>query len=149
MNLVWSATDPRSRRFCPTPVHSAPAELDDLFHRLRRRRIRGYVEVEIPEIESPRLAIAFRGLYAVIHKFVPARTFVLAGDGTVPDGAYVQAPVRDDLTRFTGEFVQDIDRAWDLMQTFFDTGEPDDLGEWLLLEPGPTGRQPERRSAST
>jgi hypothetical protein len=141
MNLVWSATEPRSRRFSPAPVRSAPAELDDLFQRLCRRGIRGYLEVEIPDIESPRLAIAFRGLYAVIHKFVTTpvpRSFVLAGDGTVPDGAYVKVPIRDDLTRFPGEFVQDIDRAWDLMQTFFDTGKPDDLGEWLPLEPGTT-----------
>ncbi len=132
-SVIWSATEVGSRRFSPGPVRSGPAELADRFRRLRKRRIRGYIEVEIPDTDSPHLAIGFRGQYAVIRMTVATplpRSFLLAGDGSVPDGAYVKVPVMDDLERFSGEVLLDVDRAWDLVQDFLRTGRPDDLGEW-------------------
>lgn len=136
MDVVWSATALESRRFRPTPVRSDPAELDSHFRRLRRRRIRGYIEVEVPAVESPQLAIGFRGEYAVIHLLVIApveQSFLLAGDGTVPDEAYVQVPVMDELTRFMGDVVLDVHRAWDLVSAFTRTGQASDVGEWHAL----------------
>lgn len=136
MDVVWSATELGSRRFRPTPVRSDPAELDNHFRQLRRRRIRGYIEVEVPNAESPQLTIGFRGEYAVIHMFVVApvaQSFLLAGDGTVPNEAYVQVPVMDELTRFTGDVVLDVHRAWDLVRAFIRTGRASDIGEWHAL----------------
>ncbi|GAB2570695.1 hypothetical protein Aab01nite_05670 [Paractinoplanes abujensis] len=140
MNVAWWATEVRSRLFCAVPVHSGWAGLDDRFQHLRRRRIRGYVEVAFPDAGSRRLSIGFRGLYAVVRSVgtdPAARSFLLGGDGSVPDGAYVQVPVRDDLIRFDGEFVLDVEHAWELVHTFVRTGETGDLGHWHLTRPGP------------
>jgi hypothetical protein len=133
MDAIWAATEVGSRRFRPTPVRSDLAALDDHFRRLRRRRVRGYIEVEVPDAESPRLAVGFRGEYAVIHLFVAtpvARSFLLAGDGSVPKEAYVQVPVMDELARFTGDVVLDAHHAWDLVRVFLRTGRAGELGEW-------------------
>jgi hypothetical protein len=121
MDVVWSATELGSRRFRPTPVRSDPAKLENHFRQLCRRRIRGYIEVEVPDVESPQLTIGFRGEYAVIHMLVVtpvAQSFLLAGDGTVPNDAYVQVPVMDELARFAGDVVLDVHRAWDLVRAF-------------------------------
>jgi hypothetical protein len=136
MEVIWSATELGSRRFRPTPVRSEPAELDNHFRQLRRRRIRGYIEIELPEIESPQLTIGFRGEYAVVHMFVAtpiAQSFLLAGDGTVPSEAHVQVPVMDELARFTGDVVLDVYRAWDLVRGFVRTGQAGDIGKWHAL----------------
>jgi hypothetical protein len=136
MDVVWSATELGSRRFRPAPVRSDPAELENHFRQLRRRRIRGYIEVEVPHVESPQLTIGFRGEYAVIHMLVVApvaQCFLLAGDGTVPDEAYVQVPVMDELARFTGNVVLDVHRAWDLVRAFIHTGQAGEFGEWHAL----------------
>jgi len=136
MDVVWSATEVRSRRFLPAPVRSDQAELDDHFRRLRRRRIRGYFEVEVPDVESPKLTIGFRGEYAVVHMLVVApvaQSFVLAGDGSVPSEAHVDLPVMDELARFTGDVVLGVHRAWDLVRAFLRTGRAGVLGEWHAL----------------
>jgi hypothetical protein len=117
-------------------MRSGAAELDEHFRRLRRRRIRGYIEVEIPDIASPLLTIGFRGEYAVIHLLVVspvAQSFLLAGDGSVPDEAYVEVPVMDELVRFTGDVVLEVHRAWELVQAFLRSGQADALGEWHAL----------------
>ncbi|WP_433790652.1 hypothetical protein [Actinoplanes sp. CA-252034] len=136
MDVVWSATEAGSRRFRPAPVPSDAAAVDDRFRQLRRRRVRGYIEVEIPEIASPRLAIGFRGEYAVIHLLVVspvAQSFLLAGDRSVPDEAYVQVPVMDELARFTGDVVLEVHRAWELVRAFLRHGQAGELGEWRAL----------------
>ncbi|MEV4275996.1 hypothetical protein [Actinoplanes xinjiangensis] len=137
MDVLWSATALESRRFRPAPVRSDPTGLDSHFRHLRRRRIRGYIAVEVPAVESPQLAIGFRGEYAVIHLLVKApvaQSFLLAGDGTVPDEAYVQVPVMDELMRFTGDVVLGVHRAWDLVSAFIRTGQARDIGEWHALQ---------------
>ncbi|MCX5173441.1 MULTISPECIES: hypothetical protein [Streptomyces] len=49
------------------------------------------------------LTLAFRGDHAIVHLMSdPERTFLLVGDGTVPSGAEVEAPIGDDLAVFTG-----------------------------------------------
>jgi hypothetical protein len=98
-------------------MQSGPAELENHFRQLRRRRIHGYIEVDVPHVESPQLTIGFR----------------LAGDGTVPDDAYVQVPVMDELARFTGDVVLDVHRAWDLVRAFIHTGQAGEFGEWHAL----------------
>jgi hypothetical protein len=136
MDVVWSATELGSRRFSPTPVRSDPAELDNHFRKLRRRRIRGHIEVAVPDVESPRLTIGFRGDYAVIHMFSVApvaQSFLLAGDGSVPDEAYVQVPVMNELARFNGDVVLNVHRAWDLVRAFIRTGRASDIGQWHAL----------------
>ncbi|MBB2944561.1 hypothetical protein FB565_004290 [Actinoplanes lutulentus] len=133
MSVVWAATELRSRRFSPAVVRSDPAELEDRFRRLRSRRIRGYIEVGIPDSESPKLTIGFRGEYAVIHMVAGPQSFLLAGDDSVPDEAYVELPVMDELARFTGDVVLRVHRGWDLMRAFIRTGRAADLGEWRAL----------------
>ncbi|BCY10080.1 hypothetical protein L3i22_051680 [Actinoplanes sp. L3-i22] len=95
MDVLWSATEPGSRRFRALPVRSDPAGVDEHFRGLRRLRIDGYIEAEIADIASPQLSIGFRGDYAVIHLIVDTpepQSFLLAGDGSVPDEADVQVP---------------------------------------------------------
>ncbi|WP_328475030.1 hypothetical protein OHA21_17115 [Actinoplanes sp. NBC_00393] len=133
MSVIWSATQPGSRRFSPVPARTGPAELESHFRRLRSRRIRGYIEVEIADSEAPLLAIGFRGEYAVIHKIVRApvrQSFLLAGDGSVPREAYVNVPIMDELSRFTGDVVLEVHPAWEAVRTFLRTGQAADLGEW-------------------
>lgn len=59
-----------------------------------------------------------------------AQSFLLAGDGTVPNEAYVQVPVMDELARFTGDVVLDVHRAWGLVRAFISTGQASDIEEW-------------------
>jgi hypothetical protein len=128
VTVIWSATQPGSRRFSPVPVRTDPVELESHF--------RGYIEVEIADTESPLLAIGFRGEYAVIRQNVvsPVRqSFLLAGDGSVPREAYVEVPIMDELSRFTGDVVLEVHRAWDAVRTFVRTGQAADLGEWHAL----------------
>lgn len=42
----------------------------------------------------------------------------------MPSGAVVEVPIMDDLAAFTGDFVLDIDRAWDLCTTSPRRGRP-------------------------
>ncbi|MFF3359860.1 hypothetical protein ACFYWN_46650 [Streptomyces sp. NPDC002917] len=58
---------------------------------------------------------------------------LLVGDGTVPTGAAVDAPIMDDLTEFTGAFALSVDRAWALVRNFIRMEAPSDLGEWCEL----------------
>jgi hypothetical protein len=39
----------------------------------------------------------------------------------------------DDLAAFTGDFVLDVDRAWNLMHDFMRTRAAEPLGEWREL----------------
>ncbi|MDX2762886.1 hypothetical protein PV733_35580 [Streptomyces europaeiscabiei] len=65
------------------------------------------------------LSLAFRDDHAVVHLLSDTeRMSLLVGDGTVPSGAEVEVPIMDDLAAFTGGFVVDIDRAWDLVHDF-------------------------------
>jgi hypothetical protein len=128
--VAWSATEVRTRRYSPTVVRSEPDELESRFRWLRRRKIRGYIEVEIADAGSPRLAIGFRGEYAVIQ-LKASGTLLLAGDGSVPKEAYVEVPIVDELVTFTGDVVFAVHRAWDVIGVFLRTGRAEDLGEWL------------------
>jgi len=55
---------------------------------------------------------------------------VLGGDGTAPSGGQVEVPIMDDLAAFTGDFVLDTGRAWDLVDDFTQTRAAGLLGEW-------------------
>ncbi|GAA2852425.1 hypothetical protein Acy02nite_51910 [Actinoplanes cyaneus] len=72
----------------------------------------------------------------MIHLLVVSpvgQSFLLAGDGVVPDEAYVEVPVMDGLVRFTGDVVLEVDRAWELIQAFLRSGQADALSEWQAL----------------
>ncbi|MFF0018084.1 hypothetical protein [Streptomyces sp. NPDC005374] len=61
------------------------------------------------------------------------RMSLLAGDGTVPSDAEVEIPIMDGLAAFSGDFVRDTDRAWDLVHDFTQTRAAGPLGEWCEL----------------
>jgi hypothetical protein len=63
----------------------------------------------------------------------PERMSLLVGDGTVPPGAEVEVPIMDDLAVFTGDFVLNVDRAWELVHDFTQTRAAGPLGEWREL----------------
>jgi hypothetical protein len=109
---------------------SEARDLSDRFDDLRSRG-HGYIEVRSPDTEFPVLSLAFRDDHAVIHLMrSPERMSLLIGDGTVPSGAEVEVLMVDDLVAFTGDFVLDIDRAWDLICEFTQTRAAGSLGEW-------------------
>jgi len=130
MSVVWAATSPESGRFHPVERGLEVQDLADRFNDLRSRG-QGYAEVRSRNSDFPVLTLAFRGDHAVVHLMSDTgRMSLLAGDGTVPSGVEVEVPVMDDLAAFTGDFVLDVDRAWNLVHDFMQTWEADPLGEW-------------------
>jgi hypothetical protein len=55
------------------------------------------------------------------------------GDGTVSSSAEVEVPIMDELAAFTGDFVLDVDRAWEVLHDFTRTRAVGPLGEWCEL----------------
>ena len=130
MSVVWAATSPESGLFHPVERRSEVADLSDRFNDLRSRG-QGYVEVRLPNREFPVLTLAFRDDHAVVHLMSDIeRMSLLMGDGTVPSSAEVEVPIIDDLAAFTGDFVLDTDRAWNLVHDFTRTRAAGPLGEW-------------------
>ncbi|MFI2375826.1 hypothetical protein ACH5AO_12260 [Streptomyces sp. NPDC018964] len=133
MSVVWAAMSPESGLFHPVEKRSEVKDLSDRFNNLRSLG-QGYVEVRSPDREFPRLILAFRDDHAVVHLMSDTeRMSLLAGDGTVLSGAKVEVPIMDDLAAFTGDFVLDVDRAWDLLHNFTRTWAAGPLGEWCEL----------------
>ena len=133
MSVVWAATSPESGLFHPVERRSEVKDLSDRFNDLRSRG-QGYVEVRSPDREFPVLILAFRDDHAVVHLMSDTeRMSLLVGDGTVPSGAEVEVPIMDDLAAFTGDFVLDIDRAWELVHDFTQMWAAGPLGEWCEL----------------
>ncbi|MEU6251563.1 hypothetical protein [Streptomyces sp. NPDC047043] len=133
MSVLWAATSPESGLFHPVERRSEAKDLSDRFNDLRSCG-QGYVEVRSPDREFPVLILAFRDDHAVVHLLSDTeRMSLLVGDGTVPSGAEVEVPIMDDLAVFTGDFVLNTDRAWDLVQDFTQTRAADRLGEWCEL----------------
>ncbi|MFJ3804271.1 hypothetical protein ACIPSJ_49345 [Streptomyces sp. NPDC090088] len=130
MSVVWAATSPESGLFHPVERRSEVEDLADRFNDLRSHG-QGYVEVRSLDRESPVLTLAVRDDHAVVHLMSDTeRMSLLVGDGTVPSGAEVEVPIMDDLAVFTGDFVLDIDRAWNLVHEFTQTQAAGPLGKW-------------------
>ncbi|MFD7771115.1 hypothetical protein [Streptomyces sp. NPDC059787] len=118
MSVVWAATSPESGLFHEVERCSEVKDLSDRFNDLRARG-QGYVEVRWPDREFPVLTLAFRDGHAVVHLMSDTeRMSLLVGDGTVPSEAGVEVPIMDNLAVFTGDFVLDVDRAWDVVHDF-------------------------------
>ncbi|MFQ3560513.1 hypothetical protein QZN11_27515 [Streptomyces gramineus] len=133
MSVVWAATSPESELFDPVERRTEVKDLSDRFDDLRSCG-QGYVEVRSPDGEFPVLTLAFRDDLAVVQLTSDTeRTFLLVGDGTAPSGAEVEVPIMDDVAAFTGDFVLDIDWAWDLVHDFTQTRVAGPLGEWCEL----------------
>ncbi|MFJ2095565.1 hypothetical protein ACIOEW_41200 [Streptomyces sp. NPDC087901] len=72
------------------------------------------------------LILAFQDDHAVVHLMSDTeRMSLLAGDGAVPPGAEIEVAITDELAAFTGDFVLDTDRAWDLVNDFIHQGRAD------------------------
>jgi hypothetical protein len=133
MSVVWAATSPESGLFHLVERRSDVEDLSDRFSELRSRG-QGYVEVRSPNRQFPVLTLGFRGDHAVVHLMSDSeRMSLLVGDGTMPSSAEVEVPIMDDLAAFTGDFVLDVDRAWNLVYDFTRTQAADPLGEWREL----------------
>ncbi|MGV9565084.1 hypothetical protein [Streptomyces sp. NPDC003480] len=133
MSVVWAATSPESGLFHPVDRRSELKDLSDRFNDLRSLG-QGYVEVRSPDREFPRLIVAFRDDHAVVHLMSDTeRMSLLVGDGTVLSGVEVEVPIMDDLAVFAGDFVLDVDRAWDLLHDFTQTWAAGPRGEWCEL----------------
>ncbi|MFE1796471.1 hypothetical protein ACFW9L_09945 [Streptomyces sp. NPDC059517] len=133
MPVVWAMTSLESGQFDPVERCSELGELSSDFNQLRSRG-QGYMEVRLPDSSFPQLTMGFRGDHAVIHLFTSEEDMaLLTGDGTVPSEVTVDAPIMDDLTSFTGDFLMRVDRAWEVVQKFSHTGTFRDLGGWCEL----------------
>lgn len=114
----------------PVERRSEVEDLSDRFNDLRSHG-QGYVEVRSPNREFPVLTRAFRDDHAVVHLMSDTeRMSLLAGDGTVASGTEVEVPITDDLAAFAGDFVLNIDRAWNLVHEFTQTHAAGPLGKW-------------------
>ncbi|MET9817713.1 hypothetical protein [Streptomyces sp. NPDC006355] len=126
-------TSRESGRFNPVEKHSDLSDLAREFNELRSRG-RGYLEVRTPDHEFPQLTLSFSDDHAVIHLFAnEASVYLLAGDGAMPAEVTVDVPVMDDLATFSGDFVLDVDHAWEVVQNFTQTQRIEELGEWCEL----------------
>ncbi|MGC2997880.1 hypothetical protein ACPF8X_05600 [Streptomyces sp. G35A] len=133
MSVVWAATSPESGLFHQVEGRSEVKGLTDRFNDLRSLG-QGYIEVRLPNRDFPTLILAFRDDHAVVHLMSdPERMSLLVGDGTVPPGAVAEVPIMDDLAAFTGDFVLDADRAWELVHDFTQTRGCRPSGEWREL----------------
>ncbi|MFI6661229.1 hypothetical protein ACIBL8_37485 [Streptomyces sp. NPDC050523] len=133
MSVMWAATSPESGLFHPVEKRSEAKDLSDRFNDLRSCG-QGYLEVRSPNKEFPVLILAFRDNHAVVHLMSGTeRMSLLVGDGTVPSGAEVEVRIMDDLAVFMGDFVLDVDRAWELVHDFTQTRAVGPLGEWCEL----------------
>lgn len=133
MLVWWTATDLESRQFSAIERSSDVADLTDHFTALRSRG-QGYLEVRLPGGGFPRLTLGFKDDQAVIHLFDAAdKASLLVGDGTAPAEAVVQVPIMDDLAVFSGDCVLAVDRAWDRVRNFIQTGAPGESAEWREL----------------
>ncbi|MCI3241521.1 MULTISPECIES: hypothetical protein [Streptomyces] len=133
MSVVWAATSPESGLFHPVERCSTVEGLSDRFNDLRSLG-QGYVEVRSPTGEFPVLSLGFRGDHAVVHLMSDSERMSLhRGDGTVSSSVDVEVPIMDELAAFTGDFVLDVDRAWELLHDFTRTWAVGPLGEWCEL----------------
>ncbi|MET7745529.1 hypothetical protein [Streptomyces sp. NPDC005385] len=110
--------------------------MTDLYARLSdlRSRGQGYIEVRSSNRDFPVLTMAFRDDHAVVHlESAPERMSLLAGGDTLPSDAEVEVPIMDELAVFTGDFVLQVDRAWDVVNDFSRTGVVGAPGEWREL----------------
>ncbi|GGX69467.1 hypothetical protein GCM10010358_24940 [Streptomyces minutiscleroticus] len=131
--LWWAATSPQSGLFDPVERRSEVKDLSDRFNDLRSCG-QGYIEVRSPNREFPVLILAFRDEHAVLHLMSDTeRMSLLVGDGTVPLDTGVEVPIVDDLAAFMGDFVLNVERAWDLVHDFTRTGAVGPPGEWCAL----------------
>jgi hypothetical protein len=63
----------------------------------------------------------------------PEEMSLLAGDGTVVPGESIEVPIIYDFAGFSGEFVLNVDHAWETVRRFMMTGSTADLGTWSAL----------------
>ncbi|MFF7290215.1 hypothetical protein [Streptomyces griseorubiginosus] len=133
MSVVWSMTSTDSGQFQYQEKHSELQELVDAFNLLRSRS-QGYMEVRLSDKDFPQMTLSFQGGQAVIHLFTKEEIVsLLAGDGSVPADVAVEFPIMDDPVDFTGDFILGLDRAWEIVEDFAQTGEFEGLGEWCEL----------------
>lgn len=132
MDVEWAGTSLESGRFS-IPRQSSESELLTYFGELQNRG-EGYVEVRMPGLDSPWLALSFRGDHAVVHSLSDEGSMaLLVGDSSVEMDETVEVPVMDEPALFSGEFVSNLDRAWEIIRAFVHSGEFESLGEWSDL----------------
>lgn len=135
MNVVWSATSPRTRRVGAV----MRTEFEGLAVRFAELRVsgEGYLAVELPTDGSPQVTLGFRADDAVVQQLSDLdsepKSFLLVGDGRIAPDRRVGVPFMDDDALFTGDFVMSVDRAWGAVRDFVRSGFTADLGEWYEL----------------
>ena len=132
MRIAWSATSTEGR-FIPAEREASPDTVCEHFSLLRAQGY-GYFEIRGIDNEFPVLTIGFRDTHAVVHRMISTEEVsLLAGDGTAVPGESIEVPIMDDLAEFTGQFIIDVDHAWETVRTFMMTGSTADLGTWSEL----------------
>ncbi|WP_433126161.1 hypothetical protein ACQPWW_26020 [Micromonospora sp. CA-240977] len=106
------------------------AGLIERFDELRAQG-RGYLEVRAGAA-LPVLTLGFTGSVAVVHLITDEDAMsLLAADE--PASADAKVLVLDDPVEFTADFVLNLERAWQVVEDFVRTGDPDRAGDWREL----------------
>jgi len=132
MEVSWVATEPGSNRISAFRYSSSAdytARVEDLL-----KLDEGYSEVSHADQLYPRVIFAFRESYGVVAQWSPAgETLLLLGDGLISVDASVSVPELEGYTEYTGEFVSNKQRAWDVVKGFLASGSLDGIGQWVRL----------------
>ena len=134
MDVMWTATDPVSRRLSSYRRTST----DDYITRIEALLAtgEGYTEVHHAGQLYPLLTLSFKDGCGVIHQFAAEdKVLLLAGDGVIGAHETVPVPLLDDAdyAKFSGAYVLASGRAWAVVQEFLRHGTVEDLGEWQEL----------------
>ena len=134
MDVMWTATDPDSRRLSSYGRSSA----EDYITRIEALLAtgEGYTEVHHAGQLYPLLTLSFKDGFGVVHQFpAEGKVLLLAGGGVIGASETVPVPVLDDAgyAVFSGEYVLSSGQAWAVVQEFLRHGAVEDLGEWQEL----------------
>ena len=129
MELSWTVRKPGSMRLSKERLSGAEDYITQMEELLALGE--GYSEVSYGDQPYPRLSFAFRVAYGVVAHWSSAEEmFLLAGDGIVADNKIILVPELEGDAKYTGAFISDRQRAWNVVKKFIGSGSVDDLGQW-------------------
>ncbi|WP_147436590.1 hypothetical protein [Propionibacterium australiense] len=94
----------------------------------------GYVEISRNPCDYPCLCLSYANGIAALQAFSnPETSLILEGSGLLEPTEIVELPALDELTSFTGNFIQDAEAVLEAVAGYLESFELDSIGEWYTL----------------